>query len=215
MQATFWEKAGQTLVATQILTGMDRYSNEHLVQVTDGIEFFVIHPDDLKDNAKEIGDDLGLKELDHTIPMKVSQGDEQATLSMLDQMMVQCMMITNHGAVPFQLIDENQAGQVKEKRATLTDAVGFWRRATAFLDNTEEDGLIIRIVLHGVVFTDRIKQGETAMTEEELVEGYQVKPRFNNDTLETLTGNLGIDFDLVELGTLEFEPVDDEDDNLH
>lgn len=215
MKATVWEKAGLTLLATNVHTGMNRLSGDHYVELTDGLETFVIHPDDLKEGATEITEDLVPRDFEHTMTLSVG-GDEEQTISMLNQIMLQCMQLTGLGAVPFSVIEEDDVNQVKEKRTSLSDAAGYWHRATAFLDQEiaegqEEPQLVIRVVIYGVIFAARFGGEEKARIEEhELASDYQVRPRFNHDAMETLGGSLTMDFDLVRIaGEPEFEEVSD------
>lgn len=217
MQATVWEKANKTLLATAVHTGMNRLNGEHYIQLTDGIETFVIHGDDLKESAQEITDSLKPHEFTHSLCMQTHGGGEEQTMQMLDMMMQQCSFLTANGAVPFSLITEDQINTVREKNEDLTEAVGYWNRAVAFLDQepSEETGemsLVIRLVLHGVIFAARIqKDNGQPLQEFELSEHYQVRPRFSKDAIEALGGALTVGFDLVDMTPSEFEEVPEDE----
>lgn len=218
MKATVWEKAGVTLVAQGVHTGMNRLNGEHYVELTDGMETFIVHPDDLKETATEITEDLVPRDFQHTMTMSVG-GDQDQTVRMLDQTMMQCMQLTGLRTVPFAVIDEAEVNQVKEKRTTMSEAVGYWHRANCFLDHElvpgeDEPQLVIRVVLYGVIFAARFGDDDKSRIEEhELSENYQVRPRFNHNAIETLGGSLGMDFDLVRIqGEPEFEEVSEEEE---
>jgi hypothetical protein len=219
MQTTVWDKAGMSLLAKAVHTGMNSLSGKHLIELTDGVETFIIDPDELRETATEISEDLVMREFDHTCTMQTHGGDQQATLNLLDTIMLQCMQMTSHGALPISLIKQEDINVVKDKRATLTDAVGFWQRATAFLDhefdeeNESEPKLVIRVVLNGVLFASRFKpETQENLKEFELEKNYQVHPRFNHDVLEGRGGNLSMDFDIVDVDAQpEFEEVSDEE----
>lgn len=218
MQTTVWEKAGMTLLAKAVHTGMNSLSGKHLIELTDGIDTFIIDPDELRETATEIGEDLILREFEHTCTMQTRGGDETATLQFLDTVMVQCMQLTANGAVPISLITQEDINVVKDSRVNLTDAVGYWNRATAFLDHElvegkEEPELVIRVVLGGVLFATRFKQEDQAhLNEYELKSDYKVHPRVNNDVLEGHTDGLSMDFDIVDMGSdEEFEEVPDDE----
>jgi len=219
MQTTVWDKAGMSLLAKAVHTGMNSLSGKHLIELTDGVETFIIDPDELRETATEVSDDLVMREFEHTCSMQTHGGDQQATLQLLDTVMVQCMQMTANGAVPISLVGPDQINVVKETRTNFSEAVGYWQRATAFLDhefdeqNDEEPKLVIRVVLNGVLFASRFKQ-ETAETlkENELESHYQVHPRFNHDVLEGRGGSLSMDFDIVDTeAEPEFEAVSDEE----
>lgn len=210
-------KAGKTLLATAVHAGMNRLSGEHYIQLTDGIETFVIHGDDLNETAKEITDSLRPHEFTHTLSMQTHGGDEQATVQMLDLMMQQCSFLTANGAIPFSVITEDQVNTVREKYEDLSEAVGYWNRGVAFLDHepnrdTGDMELVIRLVLHGVIFASRIQTDDgTPLQEFELSSNYQARPRFNSDAIETLGGALTVAFDLVYVSEPAFEEVPDDE----
>lgn len=219
MQTTLWEKAGMTLLAKAVHTGMHSLMGKQLVEMTDGIESFIVDLEELKENATEISDDLVLREFEHTCSLQTHGGDQNATLQLLDTIMVQCMHLTAHGSVPISLITQHDVNTVKSERTDLTKAVGYWQRATAFLDHEapedgeEEPKLVIRVVLNGVLFASRFKEeDEERLNEFELKSHYQIHPRFNNDVLEGRGGDLGMDFDIVDTeAEPEFEEVSDEE----
>lgn len=220
MQTTLWDKAGIHLLAKAVHTGMNGLSGKHLVELTDGIESFIIDPDELRETATEISDDLVMREFDHTCTMVTHGGDQNATLNLLDTVILQCMQLTANGSVPISLIGPEDINQVKDKRTNLNNAVGYWQRATAFLDHELEDKdeegepkLVIRVVLNGVLFASRFKKAtQERLNEFELESHYQVHPRFNHDLLEGRGGNLSMDFDIVDMeAEPEFEEVSDEE----
>lgn len=218
MQTTVWDKAGMTLLAKSVHTGMNSLAGKHLIELTDGIDSFIIDPDELRETATEAGEDLVLREFEHTCSMQTHGGDQQATLNLLDTMMLQCMHLTANGAVPISLIKQEDINVVKEQRTNLTDAVGYWQRATAFLDHefkedSEEPELVIRVVLNGVLFASRFKEEDQGTLKEfELKSNYQVHPRFNHDILEGRGGGLSMDFDIVDMESEpQFEEVSEEE----
>lgn len=165
----------------------------------------------------EINEFLGAREWNHLASYRLSGGSDEELNAAIDAYMTNAVAITARGCVPFQLQKAGEVGNIKDINTALKDAMGYWKRAVAWLEveHAEDDEtpptLIVRVSLHGVLFQHRLENALGGKLDEEtdLAELIAVVPMFYSPDSEFNPHGTGIDFDLTRIAEHQ-DAIDDE-----
>jgi len=113
---------------------------------------------------------------------------------------LQAMEICSQGVTPFEEVDEEKAGNIKEGVTDFGRASGYWEKAIAQLNSEEgEDGerkLVVQVILYGKLFTGLYEDLE--LNEHNIGDKLTVSPQFSN-SLGDEDVLSAVSFDLIRL----------------
>lgn len=216
-----YSRNGKVYVVKDLAVGVGEIDNLNMAVLTDGDPKNLCCESDRMEEAGFVNVNalLGRREWSHLATYRLSGGSDEEINQAVDAYMSNAVAISARGCVPFQLMKADQVGNIKDVNTALNDAVGYWKRAVAWLEveNNEdpeaEPNLIIRISMHGVLFNNRVENalGVKLDEVEDLAEIIAVVPMFYSPDSEFNPHGSMIDFDLTAIADHHAESSDDEE----
>lgn len=177
---SIWRKDHIVVLVKDVIEGMGGLEEEQYAVVSSGLSSAVIPCDSLIGGWEDITNELEPMTWQHVV--NIAAGTEDETLKMLDLMSLQAMEICSQNAVPFEEIDPERVGNIKEANTEFGRAVGYWEKGIAQL-NTEGEGddskLVIQVILYGKIFTGLFE--DLDLNENTVGELLTITPQFSNN----------------------------------
>ena len=175
--------------------------------IGDGVRKQIIQTSEI-DHGAERTDDLGLKNFNHRVQIFKRDASEKETMEFLNAMLHHCLEITRRWATPISLVGESDDPNSKIAPTTFDEALGYWKRATAYLDQYQEDGesepfLVVSVALEGDLFVNRLQPhvdvslDSDESIQHELEKVISIHPRVIHLNDSDLVGTDRVDFDIV------------------